>query len=165
MSCHALSNYTVHYDALFNDLRAFDKSGYTTVICMGDESSAQSLRNNLMDEEVGCSVANDIDGRRAGIFILTREISNGFVYTKAKVAVIGREDISRVSRKKEKKAAQVFTMPKVGDYVVHEVHGIGRCLGTKFVTTGNLTNEYVVVEYKNKEILYVPTDKLDRLSG
>lgn len=165
VSCHALSNYTVHYDALFNDLRAFDKSGYTTVICMGDESSAQSLRNNLMDEEVGCSVANDIDGRRAGIFILTREISKGFVYTKAKVAVIGREDISRVSRKKEKKAAQVFTMPKVGDYVVHEVHGIGRCLGTKFVTTGNLTNEYVVVEYKNKEILYVPTDKLDRLSG
>lgn len=165
ISSHKLGNYTVHYDVLFDDLKAFDKSGYTTLICMGDESSAQILRNILISEDVGCSVANDIDGRRAGVFILTREISKGFVYTKAKVAVIGREDISRVKRREERGTTQVFTMPKVGDFVVHEVHGIGKCLGTKFVTTGKICNEYVVVEYKNKELLYVPTDKLDRLSA
>lgn len=166
ISCKTLSNYTVHYDALLNDLRAFDKWGYTTLICMGDEVSAKSLRANLISEEIGCSVVEDISDRRAGIFLLSREISKGFLYTKAKVAVIGREDISRVkpNRKKEEKATQVFTIPKVGDYVVHEVHGIGKCLGTKYVTTGNISDEYIVIEYKNREILYVPTDKLDRLS-
>lgn len=166
VSCKALGNYTVHYDALFNDLTAFDKWGYTTVVCMGDETSANALRSSLMAEEIGCSIVKDIPDRRAGIFILPREISKGFLYTKAKVAVIGREDISRIKsqRKKEEKATQVFTIPKVGDYVVHEVHGIGKCLGTKYVTTGNISDEYIVIEYRNHEILYVPTDKLDRLS-
>ncbi|MDE6276075.1 MAG: transcription-repair coupling factor [Clostridia bacterium] len=166
ISCKTLSNYTVHYDALLNDLRAFDKWGYTTLICMGDEVSAKTLRDNLISEDIGCSVVEDIKDRRAGIFILSREISKGFLYTKAKVAVIGREDISRVKtqRKKDEKATQVFTIPKVGDYVVHEVHGIGKCLGTKYVTTGNISDEYIVIEYRNHEILYVPTDKLDRLS-
>ena len=164
ISCRSFSNYTVHYDALLNDLRAFDKSGYTTLICMGDEVSAQALRDNLIGEEIGCSTVADITDRRAGIFILPIEISKGFLYTKSKVAVIGREDISRVKNKREKQTTQVFTIPKVGDYVVHESHGIGKCLGTKFVTTGNISDEYIVVEYRNNEILYVPTDKLDRLS-
>ncbi|MDE7070642.1 MAG: DEAD/DEAH box helicase, partial [Clostridia bacterium] len=166
ISCKTFSNYTVHYDALLNDLRAFDQWGYTVLICMGDETSANTLRKNLISEDIGCSVVEDIDDRRAGIFILTREITKGFLYTKAKVAVIGREDISRIKpqRKKEGQATQVFTIPKVGDYVVHEMHGVGKCLGTKYVTTGNISDEYIVVEYKNSEILYVPTDKLDRLS-
>ncbi len=166
ISCKTFSNYTVHYDALLNDLRAFDQWGYTVLICMGDETSANTLRKNLISEDIGCSVVEDIDDRRAGIFILTKEITKGFLYTKAKVAVIGREDISRIKpqRKKEGQATQVFTIPKVGDYVVHEMHGVGKCLGTKYVTTGNISDEYIVVEYKNGEILYVPTDKLDRLS-
>ena len=166
ISCKTLSNYTVHYDALINDLTAFDKWGYTVFICMGDETSANSLRKNLIAEDVGCSVVDDVSEKKRGIFILPREISKGFLYTKAKLAVIGREDISRIKpqRKKEREATQVFTIPKVGDYVVHEAHGIGRCLGTKYVTTGNISDEYIVVEYKNHEILYVPTDKLDRLS-
>ncbi|MDE6189215.1 MAG: transcription-repair coupling factor, partial [Clostridia bacterium] len=162
--CVALSNYTVHYDALINDLKAFDKSGYTTLICMGDEQSSKSLRSNLISEEVGCSVVRDITDRRAGIFILPIDISKGFVYTESKVAVLGREDVTRVKKKVEVAKTRVFTMPKVGDFVVHEVHGIGKCLGTKFIQTGSINAEYIVIEYKNAELLYVPTDKLDRLS-
>ena len=165
INCVALSNYTIHYDALINDLKAFDKSGYTTLICMGDEQSGRSLRDNLISEEVGCSYVDDIVDKRAGIFILPIEISKGFAYPKAKLAVLGREDVTRTKKSVERQKTRVFTMPKVGDYVVHEVHGIGKCLGTKFIEMGNINAEYVVVEYKNSELLYVPTDKLDRLSG
>lgn len=164
IKCVALSKYTVHYDALINDLKAFDKSGYTTLVCMGDEVSASSLRQNLISEEVGCSFVQDICDRRAGIFILPIEISKGFVYPSAKVAVLGREDVTRTRKSVETKKSKVFTMPKVGDFVVHELHGIGKCLGTKFIEMGNISAEYVVVEYKNAELLYVPVDKLDRLS-
>lgn len=164
INCVALSNYTIHYDALINDLKAFDKSGYTTLICMGDEQSGRSLRDNLISEEVGCSYVEDVEDRRAGIFIVPIEISKGFAYPKAKIAVLGREDVTRTRKSVESKKTRVFTMPKVGDYVVHEVHGIGKCLGTKYIEMGNINAEYVVVEYKNAELLYVPTDKLDRLS-
>lgn len=164
LSTSPVNNYSVHFESLVNDLRVFDKSGYTVLICTGDEVSAQSLRQNLMAEEVGCSFVKELDGKRQGIFLLPVEISKGFIYTKAKLAVLGREDVTRVRKKVEVEKTRSFTMPKVGDYVVHEVHGIGKCLGTKFIEMGNINAEYIVVEYRNKELLYVPVDKLDRLS-
>ena len=159
-----VNNYSVHFDALVNDLKVFDKSGYTVLICTGDEVSAKSLRQNLMNEDVGCSFVKELDKKRQGIFLLPEEISKGFIYTKAKLAVLGREDVTRLRKKAEVEKTRSFTMPKVGDYVVHEVHGIGKCLGTKFIEMGNINAEYIVVEYRNNELLYVPVDKLDRLS-
>lgn len=159
-----LNNYSVHYEMLVNDLKVFDKSGYTVLICTGDETSATTLRKTLMDDGVGCSYVKTLEGGKKGIFLLADEISKGFVYTKAKLAVLGREDVTRVRKKVEVQKTRAFTMPKVGDYVVHEVHGIGRCLGTKFIEMGDINAEYIVVEYRNNEYLYVPVDKLDRLS-
>lgn len=164
LSTSPVNNYSIHFESLVNDLKVLDKSGYTVLICTGDEASAQSLRQNLMAEDVGCSFVKELDERREGIFILPVEIGKGFIYTKAKLAVLGREDVTRVRKKVEVEKTRSFTMPKVGDYVVHEVHGIGKCLGTKFIEMGNINAEYIVVEYRNKELLYVPVDKLDRLS-
>lgn len=164
LSTSPVNNYSIHFESLVNDLKVLDKSGYTVLICTGDEASAQSLRQNLMAEDIGCSFVKELDERREGTFILPVEISKGFIYTKAKLAVLGREDVTRVRKKVEVEKTRSFTMPKVGDYVVHEVHGIGKCLGTKFIEMGNINAEYIVVEYRNKELLYVPVDKLDRLS-
>lgn len=159
-----LNNYSVHYDMLVNDLKVFDKSGYTVLICTGDEVSANNLRRTLMEDGVGCSFVKSLEYKKNGIFLVADEISKGFVYTKAKLAVLGREDVTRIRKKVEAQKTKAFTMPKVGDYVVHEVHGIGRCLGTKFIEMGDINAEYIVVEYRNSEYLYVPVDKLDRLS-
>lgn len=159
-----LNNYSIHYEMLVNDLKVFDKSGYTVLICMGDEVSANNLRNTLMSDGVGCSFVKNIEEKKTGIFLLAEEIAKGFVYTKAKLAVLGREDVTRIRKKQEAQKTKAFTMPKVGDYVVHEVHGIGKCLGTKFIEMGDIHAEYIVVEYRNSEYLYVPVDKLDRLS-
>lgn len=164
IKCVPVNNYTIHYDMLLNDLRAFDKSGYMTMICIGDEVSAESLRKNLIDDNIGCSVVSDFAGKKAGIFILPVEIAKGFIYPECKIAVIGREDISNTRKNINLQKSKAFTMPKVGDFVVHELHGIGKCLGTKYIDMGNIHAEFIVVEYRDGELLYVPIDKLDRLS-
>lgn len=51
-----------------------------------------------------------------------------------------------------------------GDYVVHDIHGIGRYLGLESITHDGVTAEYVKISYDENALLYIPTDKLDLLS-
>ena len=56
-------------------------------------------------------------------------------------------------------------LPKVGDYVVHEFHGIGKCIAVERLKLLNYEKDYVVVEYKGGDKLYVPTEQLNLLSA
>ena len=58
----------------------------------------------------------------------------------------------------------MFTSPEVGDYAVHETHGIGRITGTKKIETTDGTKEYIALEYRGGDVLYVPVEQMDILS-
>ncbi len=52
---------------------------------------------------------------------------------------------------------------KIGDYVVHDVHGIGKYVGIKTITKNSLEKEYLQINYRNNDKIYVPVEKLDSL--
>ena len=55
-------------------------------------------------------------------------------------------------------------MPKIGDFVVHEVHGIGKCTGFCDMITDGIKRDYITVEYYGGDVLYIPVDQMTRLS-
>lgn len=164
LKCSSLGAYKFSYEALNDDLHRFINAGYMTVVCMGSRDRASSFAEGLNREDVPCLYAEDAPTFRHGITVTPLELAHGFVYPTAKLAVIGREDVHRTKEIAKENKKKVFTMPKVGDYVVHEVHGIGRCLGVQRVKTGDIEQDYVACEYRNGDMLYVPIDQLDRLS-
>ena len=58
----------------------------------------------------------------------------------------------------------MFSAPEVGDYAVHETHGIGKVVGTKKIETTDGVKEYIGLEYKGGDTLYVPVENMDVLS-
>ena len=52
----------------------------------------------------------------------------------------------------------------MGDYVVHNVHGIGIYNGIKKLTVNGLDKDYIEVFYQGKDKLYIPVEKIDNLS-
>ena len=52
---------------------------------------------------------------------------------------------------------------KIGDYVVHKIHGIGQYVGVNTIRADNVTKDYIKIKYKNDDILYVPTNQLDNI--
>lgn len=54
---------------------------------------------------------------------------------------------------------------KVGDYVVHQVHGVGKYLGTQNLKLTNVYRDYIIVEYRDGDILYLPPENADMLSN
>ena len=53
---------------------------------------------------------------------------------------------------------------KVGDFVVHQTHGVGKFLGIKIINQGEGNGEFLLLEYSGESKLYVPVTRLDLIS-
>lgn len=161
-----VNSYYMNFQTFFTDLRSYNISGYSVVVSCGDEYTAKHIKGQLFDENIYATVCDSIDIKIPGIIVTTQTISNGFVYKSAKLVVIGRDELirKRESVGVQAKKKQVFTMPKCGDYVVHEVHGIGMCSGIERIKQSGVEKDYVVINYSGADKLYIAVDQMDRLS-
>ena len=158
-------NYRLDFKELFTDINAWLYSGYKVLILTGDSRRAEILCKDLSD--YGIASAIQARGELKGVIISTETLSAGFIFHEEKVAVIGSGNLfsrGAPAKKIKVKRQSFFTAPEVGDYCVHEVHGIGRVLGSKKITTTEGTKDYVAVEYQGGDVLYVPVEQMDILT-
>ena len=100
------------------------------------------------------------------ILLLGSTLPQGFVFPELKLVVLtafelfGKRPSAKV-RKKTNALQQSDLTP--GDFVVHEVHGIGKFLGVEQLTVQNHTRDYLLFAYRGEDRLYIPTDQLDRI--
>lgn len=100
-------------------------------------------------------------------------LNESYIYFSERLAIISDNefftDKKSSSQKRSKKnlntdydlfAEQLATLVN-GDYVIHKVHGIGKYLGVETLTLGGSTSDYLVIEYKDNDKVYVPVYKLD----
>ena len=69
-----------------------------------------------------------------------------------------RKKLSNTFKQAEK---IVFADLKPGDFVVHQTHGIGQFVGVNTITADGITKDYIKIQYRNDDMLYVPTSNLD----
>ena len=96
-------------------------------------------------------------------------LREGFIAPQLKIAVIPDHRLLRRRRAERPegtrgRAFQAFTELRPGDIVVHTEHGIGRFTGFDTKTVAGVTRDYLEVEYRDGDRVFVPTDQLDRLS-
>ena len=101
-------------------------------------------------------------------------LEQGLILSQNKLAVIAEPQLfgqqvmqrRRRSRKKRDSEAIIRNLAEltVGDAVVHEDHGVGRYLGLQTLDVGDVTTEYVTLEYAKSDKLYVPVAALDLIS-
>ena len=164
LRCSPLSDYTLNYKALYNDLRSFRNGGFNVVLCMGDTRTARTIADSLNGEEIHCRCEEELSSGSA-IHVTPIALSRGVCYPGCKLAVIGRDDIIRRSGGRvTTRTRAAFSVPKMGDYVVHDVHGIGRCVGIRRMSIRDVERDYIAIEYAGGAMLYVPIDQTERLS-
>ena len=161
-----VSNYHQAYTEIFNDVKNWLHGGYKVLICtdsskraeiLSDDLGVQGIASLINPSSLNSNVANICDGR----------LRSGFVFHEQKVALVGSGNlyVKPYSQKRIKSKKQAFfTAPEVGDYCVHEVHGIGRVLGNKKISSTEGTKDYVSVEYSGGDVLYIPVEQMDILT-
>jgi transcription-repair coupling factor (superfamily II helicase) len=103
-----------------------------------------------------------------GPTVCVGELSSGFVWAREGLAIITEDEIfgskhraQRVAKREPKKQWITFEDLKAGDLVVHVEHGIGRYTGLTKLEVGKIANDFIVVEYRDGDKLYVPVDRMN----
>ena len=149
---------------LSRELKRFRQSGGSALLYGGE--SADALLDSLQDE-LRCAIGEglDRDPEPGEVLILRESLPRGFLCPARKLMVLTGAELfgKRLSRPRKKKSGLKFSDLTVGDYVVHEAHGVGRFVGVEQLTVQNSTRDYLLLLYKGGDKLYIPTDQLDRI--
>lgn len=168
---------------LREELENYFKSGCRVVIMAGSEASAANYAGLLRewgysarDAGDGSSLDPDTIGRGEAAVISEAPVSP-FEMTVPRIAIItvladaraGAVSASSRARKRKKRDSateQIMSYAdlSVGDYVVHESHGIGRYLGITTMEVDGVTRDYVTIQYAGSDRLFMPVEKLDKVS-
>lgn len=146
---------------LYENLKNYGITGFKVRIFARDNASAKILQKNLKDN----MLALPVNDEKCQIGITVGNISYGFIYSEEKLTVIGIKDYSRpvtLTKSNAHKKA-IFTLPEKGDYVVHEVHGIGISEGMQKVETTSGLKDYYVILYRDGGRLYLPANQLNTI--
>jgi transcription-repair coupling factor (superfamily II helicase) len=150
------------------ELQKLVRSGYRTVVAFDSRGEAERSRYGLDRIDVAM-----LDGGRLapdpGLAFAEARLREGFVSPELKLAVYPfRRLVHRRRRGAERAAAGrgrlAFSDLRVGDHVVHEDHGVARFAGFETREVGGVSRDYLYLEYKGEDRVYVPTEQLAKLS-
>ena len=162
-----ISKYYLRTEDLINDVKNWNLTNYTVLLCAPNKNSAESLYYNLTSKDVNVTFIKEVTKDVKGVCVVVNPIKNGFIQHDTKLAVIGVDDLF-IKKTKEKsikkKRGDLFTAPSIGDFAVHEQFGVGLIKGVKKIVSVEGIKEYVELEYLGGDRLYVSTDQMDKLS-
>lgn len=152
---------------LFSDIRSWLLNGYRLIAFCGDSTRRDKLQEELSEEGISSHAVSDSLETLKGVSLTSETLERGLILHEQKLVLLGSGNLFHKSvreKKIKKRRGDVFTAPEVGDYAVHEVHGVGRVRGVERIETLDGTKEYIAVEYAAGDVLYVPVEQTDILT-
>ena len=165
-----VSSYNNSFPELVKDLSHYKKNGYRVLLVSASSTRAKRLATDLMDEGLNAFYSDNSQRELQPGEIMTfyGNVLKGFEYPMLKFVVISESDIfGKQNRKKKKKKVyegqkiRDFSDLKIGDYVVHENHGLGIYKGIEKVEVDKVVKDYIKIEYRDGGNLYILATGLD----
>lgn len=163
-------------DRLVKQLAELAADGFRVVVCADGKGTGARMAGALRDaglaapfDETGDLSGDDL--LKAGVRVIVEPLERGFVLPSVKLAVVtegdltGRRRAHRAARPRRRSAVteSFFDDMKPGDYVVHHQHGVGRYGGMVTRSIGGVERDYLLLEYRGGDRLYVPSDQIDTI--
>ena len=165
----SVNPYNSSFDMLTQDLKRLKRNGYRVVLLSGSRTRARRLAEDLRDYNLSSYYSDELDREVAPGEIMTAygHVAYGYEYPMLKFTVISETDIFGKTKKKKKRKTyegrkiQSFAELKVGDYVVHENHGLGIYQGIEKIEVDKISKDYMKISYAQGGNLYIPATQLD----
>ena len=164
--------YKNEIDSLVTTLQEAIKNKKKILILGGSEENAKKIGILLKDRDVNNDFVREVEKLQKGKVIITKgALTSGFEAYDLNLLIISSEDFFTSIPVKRKKVSRdfkdaekvVFADLRIGDYVVHQTHGIGQYIGVNTIKADSVIKDYIKIRYKDNDILYVPTTNMDTI--
>jgi len=173
INTRSLISYKDNVTNLAKDIKAYKKKGYRVVILSPSATRGKRLSKDLGDYDLDVYFSEKTDRVMVAseAMVTVGRIETGFEIPDAKLIVIGESDIFTDKELKKRKRLPKFHGDKinsfadvsVGDYVVHQNHGVGIYKGIQGVETDGRLKDYITIEYEKGSQLFIPVEQLDMI--
>ncbi|HYK71554.1 MAG TPA: transcription-repair coupling factor [Pseudoneobacillus sp.] len=171
VSCKQMQNFHGQMNVLKTEIERWKKGKFSVLLLGSDEDRVKKLERVLEDYEIqAATVQKDKELIPGVVQIIQGGLQTGFELPLQKVVVITEEELfNKKSAKKSTRRQKLsnaeriksYSELKVGDYVVHVNHGIGKYLGIETLSINNIHKDYLHIRYQGSDKLYVPVDQID----
>lgn len=170
ITAKSVNPYNSSFELLVKDLQGWKKAGYKVILLSASKTRAMRLAQDLRDYELNAFYSEDLDKEIQNGEIMTAfgNVHKGYEYPLIKLVIISETDIFGAEKKKKKKRKvyegqkiQSFSELKVGDYVVHENHGLGIYKGIEKIEVDKVAKDYIKIEYASGGNLYILATQLE----
>ncbi len=160
-----LTNYIGNLKLLVQEIAQLQLKNYTIVVYGKDKNNSQKLADLFTQEKINFNiVGNGFGVIPHSVNIITRASGMSINLEVEKIFVLSNLYIfgktKPILKKGESQSFNGF-LPESGDFVVHSTHGIGKCLGVECLKLSLSKRDYVIIEYKNNDRLYLPVENID----
>lgn len=158
---------------LKDDILPLMQSGFTCAVLAGTEKSARELSADLENDGIHSIFfqSQPSEFSKRSVNILPGSLSSGFEYSKEKFLLVSYRKTVQPARKKksathkkDKKNLLNIEDISIGDYIVHEKFGIGVYSGIHVMRVDGKLKDYIKIQYKGSDVLYLPVTQLNLLS-
>ncbi|NLX82923.1 MAG: transcription-repair coupling factor [Clostridiales bacterium] len=163
-----IDSYRGRIEALAEDVTAWQAEGLFTVLFTGGQTRSERLAAALAARGISAAMSEETEGDRR-LLLHPGNIHEGALIRGANLALIAPHELFGASRTKARKPQtagqriEAFTDLSIGDYVVHDHHGIGVYQGTVRLQSEGIWRDYLFIQYRGSDKLYIPADQFDRV--
>ncbi|SFK57551.1 transcription-repair coupling factor (superfamily II helicase) [Halobacillus dabanensis] len=170
ISSRQMQQFHGQMNLLKNEMDRWQKQDYSVVILAPDEARKSKIEGVLQDYDMEANVAKgEVSLPLVKPTIITGNISSGFEWPMHKLAVLTENELFKKRTAKPKRKQKMsnaeriknYQELKVGDYIVHASHGIGKYLGIETLKMGGNHKDFLTVKYSGNDKLFVPIDQID----
>ena len=167
----SIVSYNGSFELLIKDLKSYKKRGYKILLLTNSRIRAERLADDIRGYELEAFYTDNLEReiKPREIMVSYGNIHSGYEYPLVKFVVITQSDIFGREKSKKKKRRKKYTGKKiadfsqlnVGDYVVHENHGLGIYRGIEKIEIDKVLKDYIKIEYAGNSNLYILATQLD----
>ena len=163
------------FDTFFKDkdelkvvLKKYIKNKKTIIVCLDNRYQLTNLEAILDNDNIIVTNEDEIFDNKINLII--KKINDSFECEN--YIIISSRNIFNTKDKNIKYKSNFRIGTKIknidklnpGDYIVHYAHGIGRYLGLTTLNKNGLKKDYLQIEYKDGDKLYIPVEKIELIT-
>ncbi|MBE0449408.1 MAG: transcription-repair coupling factor [Clostridia bacterium] len=165
MSSREMNKYYGKYDQIAQDIVKWKVKGYRVLIALSTMDRLERFKRTMDDFEVLMGTGEEYDKVLSGqAVVFVHPIRQGFYFDTFKTVLLTENELfgegRKISRKPpaQGKVIKAFSELSVGDFVVHESHGVGQYIGVEQVKIDQTRKDFLKIRYAKDDYLYIPVE-------